>query len=112
MGQVDLNSYKNLYLQTAEEYVNNMSLSYSKLSTNSKDDEAANMVHLSAHSLRSQSQVMGFISVANLCANIEKTSRDIEDGVVQIDDKFIIFLKDSIDKLKLELAKIESRDVA
>jgi|WetSurMetagenome_2_1015567.scaffolds.fasta_scaffold95661_2 chemotaxis protein histidine kinase CheA len=111
MGQTDLNSYKNLYLQTAKEYVNNMFLSYSKLSTNLQDNEAISVIHLSSHSLKSQSQVMGFKNIADLCANIEKTSSDIKDGAVQTDDKFIIFLKDSIDKIQSQLTKIESGDI-
>jgi len=110
MAQTDLSDYKNLYLQTAKEYISNLFSSYSKLSANLQDNEAIKTMHIASHSLKSQSQVMGFMDITVLSGAIEKRSRNILTGVAQVDDKFIIFLKDSIDKLNLELSKIEKRD--
>jgi chemotaxis protein histidine kinase CheA len=106
MAQVDLTDYKNIYLKTAKEYINNMFSSYSKLSVSFHDKEAVNVVHISSHSLKSQSQVMGFTNIVNLCMNMEKNSQDILDGTVKIDEKFVSLLKDTIDRLNLEIAKI------
>jgi len=110
MGQVNLSDYKNIYLQTAKEYINNISLSYSKLSKNSQDSEAINTIHISSHSLKSQSQVMGFTNITNLCADIEKVSSDILNKANSVDDAFMVLLKESIDKLKLEFNLIERGD--
>jgi len=107
MTQINLSDYKNIYSQTAKEYLNNLFSSYSKLIANSQDKEAINTVHISSHSLRSQSQVMGFVSIAEICANIEKISSDVLNGIRRIDDKFMVLLKDSIDELNLKLAQIE-----
>jgi chemotaxis protein histidine kinase CheA len=109
MGQVDLNSYKSLYLQTAKERVDSMSLGCSKLSANVQDMEVISEIYLNSHSLKSQSQVMGFVNISNLCATIERTSKDIKNGAAQADNKFIVFLKDSIEKLNLELSQIEEK---
>ncbi len=107
MGQIDLSHYKNIYLQTAREYVNSMFLSCDKLTNNVSDREAINKVHISSHSLKSQSQVMGFTNIAAISTNIEKTSNDILNGVSQIDNAFLVLLKNSVDELNLELAQIE-----
>ena len=110
MGQVNLSDYKNIYLQTAKEYINKMSLSYSKLSKNSQDNEAINMLHISSHSLKSQSQVMGFTNITNLCADIEKVSNDILNKISLVDGNFMNLLKNSVDKLNLEFNLIEKGD--
>jgi chemotaxis protein histidine kinase CheA len=107
MGQTDLSSYKNVYLQTAKEYLDSIQSGYLKLSVNSQDKEAVNEIHVSAHSLGGQSQVMGFTNIVRLCANIEKVSADILDKAILIDNEFINLLKDTIEKLNLELSRIE-----
>jgi chemotaxis protein histidine kinase CheA len=110
MGQVDLASYKNIYLQTAKEYLGNIQSGYLKLSVNSQDKEALSMVHISSHSLGGQSQIMGFENITVLSGAIEKKSGDILAKVDQADNKFIFLLKDSIHKLNLELLKIKRGD--
>jgi chemotaxis protein histidine kinase CheA len=106
MGKTNLSDYKNIYLQTAREYIANMSSSCLKLSTNSQDKETINVILISSHSLKSQSQVMGFMNITALSGAIEKKSRDILTETTKVDDKFIFFLKNSIEKLNLEIAKI------
>lgn len=112
MGDVNLSDYKNLYLQTAKEYLEKMSVNLDQLSKDILDKEALNNLHIASHSLKSQSQVMGFMDVTALAGAIEKKSRDILVGAAQTDYKFIFFLKDSVDKLNLELSKIEKGDTA
>ena len=90
MVKVDLSGYKNLYLQTAKEYLNKLSVSLDELSRDVSNKEALNNLHIASHSLKSQSQVMGFIDITVLSGAIEKKSRDILVGVAQADDKFII----------------------
>jgi chemotaxis protein histidine kinase CheA len=107
MTPADLSDYKNIYLQTAREYINNLSSACSKLSVNSVDNEIINTIHISSHSLRSQSQVMGFSAVADLSGNVEKASDDILNKVNLVDDKFMNLLKNSVDGLNAELSKVE-----
>lgn len=110
MAQTNLSNYKNLYLQTAKEYIDSLLAGYNKLVSDSQDKDAINNLHIASHSLKSQSQVMGFMDITVLSGAIEKKSRDILFGIAQTDDKFIIFLKDSVNKLNLELSKIEKGD--
>ena len=110
MTPIDLGRYKGIYLKTAKEYINSMFLSCDKLAINASDKEAINNLHISSHSLKSQSQVMGFVDIAAISANIEKISNDILSGVSQIDDKFITFLRKYVDELNLGLVQIEKGD--
>ena len=50
---------------------------------------------------------MGYNDIANICLSIEKTSDDILNKIAQIDGKFIIFLKGSIDKINLSQIRPE-----
>jgi chemotaxis protein histidine kinase CheA len=107
MGQTDLASYKNIYLQTAREYLNNIRSGYSKLSVNLQDKEAISLIHVSAHSLGGQSQIMGYTNIVKFCVNIEKVSGNILDKVSLINNEFVNLLKNSLDELDLELSQIE-----
>jgi chemotaxis protein histidine kinase CheA len=107
MGQPDMSSYKNLYLQTAKEYIGKISISLDKLAGNPSDKEALNDLHISSHSLRGQSQAMGFMNMSNLSVNLETISNDILNGIATIEDNIINILKKSIEELNLELSRIE-----
>jgi chemotaxis protein histidine kinase CheA len=112
MGKINLADYKNLYLKTAMDYVNNISSGFSKLCANIQDSEAINLIHISSHSLKSQSQVMGFADIADLCMKLEKASSDILKGTNQVNDQFIDLLKNSINGLSSKIAQIEKGDAA
>lgn len=98
MGQ-DLSNYKTLYTQTAKEYVNSLLAGCDKLVSDSKNKEAISQIHISSHSLKSQSQVMGFTDIANICLNIEKMSDDALKGIVQLNNENISEIKKSVEKL-------------
>jgi len=112
MAPIDLGSYKSIYLQTAKEYVGNLLSGYLKLTADPYDKEVINNIHISSHSLKSQSQVMGFTDTVAICANIEKISNDILNGIRKIDTEFLTLLKDSVDQINLKLFKIEKTSAA
>ena len=85
----------------------NLSSGYSKLTANLQDNKAINTVHISSHSLKSQSQVMGFTDIANLCFEIEKISKDILGGIRKNDDAFMALLKRTVDELNLGINSIQ-----
>lgn len=111
MTPIDLGSYKIIYFQTAKEYVNNMFESIKKLTQNPKDKNAINNLHIASHSLKSQSQVMGFTEVADASFSIEKTSNDILSGAGKLDEKTLAFLKQAIEEINLRLSQIEKGDI-
>lgn len=112
MTPIDLGSYKSIYLQTAKEYVGKMSVSLDQLSNDNSNKEALNNLYISSHSLKSQSQVMGFINMANLCVIIEKISSGALKAGRQINNDLVNILKESVEKLNLFLSQIEKGDAA
>lgn len=99
MGQINLSDYKNIYLQTAKKYVDKMSVSLDTLSSDLFNKEALNNLHIASHSLKGQSQVMGFTDIANICLNIEKTSDDALKGIIQLNSDNVSEIKKKIEEL-------------
>lgn len=112
MTPIDLGSYKSIYLQTAKEYIGNMFESIKRLADNPKDQDAINNLHIASHSLKSQSQVMGFTDIADACLSIEKTSNDVLNGASLVDDKFLAFTKQYADEINLKIAQIDKGETA
>ena len=105
MAQVNLADYKNIYLQTAKEYLDKMSVSLGQLSNDILNKEALNNLHIASHSLKSQSQVMGFMDIASLCLKIEKVSDDALKGNTQLNFEIVSGIKKSTEKLR-EILKL------
>lgn len=105
MAQVNLADYKNLYLQTAKEYIYKMLVSLDQLSSNTANKDALNNLHISSHSLKSQSQVMGFTDIANICLNIENISNNALQGITQLNNEAILNIKKEVEKLGKMLDK-------
>lgn len=99
MAQTNLSDYKNLYLQTAKEYMNKMSVSLNQLSNDVLNKEALNNLHIASHSLKSQSQVMGFANIANICLDIENESNDALQGITKINNETISEIRREVEKL-------------
>lgn len=106
MATANLANYKTLYLQTAKEYVDKMSTSLDQLLDDVSNNEALNNLHIASHSLKSQSQVMGFMDVANICLSIEKLSDNALKEIVQLSNENISEIKKSVEKLNELLQKI------
>jgi len=112
MEQINLSDYKNIYLKTAKEYIDNILSGHSKLSANAQDKEAIIEIRLSVHSLKGQSQIMGFTNIVNFCEGIEAVLEKILKGVSGVDEEFLSFLKKFIDDINLELNLIEKGNSA
>lgn len=109
MAQVKLSDYKNLYLQTAKENIDNISSSCLKLMENPSEKKEINAIHINSHSLRTKSQVMGFIDIAALAETIEKISDGALKGNVQMNNQIISEIKKSVEKLD-EILKLIQDD--
>lgn len=72
MSDIDLTTYKDLYLTTAYEYLNALDMNLPKLLGKSPDRQLMDTVLIAAHSLKSQSYVMKYITIGQLCALMEK----------------------------------------
>lgn len=67
----NLAQYKDLYIKTATKYVRDLQDGINKLQNNSADPAVIDSMYIAAHSLGSQSLVMGFTSTGQCCRSIE-----------------------------------------
>lgn len=107
MGSINASDYKNLYLETASEYIDNLSQSCSDLEKNPFDKDALNQLHISSHSLRSQSQAMNYTSMSDITWTIEKIAKAALEGRNKINNDLTAVLKEAVVALSLCLSKIE-----
>ncbi|MDP2637959.1 MAG: Hpt domain-containing protein [Candidatus Levybacteria bacterium] len=100
MGQTDLSDYKNLYLQTAKEDSDKILASLDLLSADVLNKKALDDLHIISHSLKSKSQLMGFVDIASTSESIEKISNNALLMNSSLTDKDIIGMKESLKELK------------
>lgn len=82
MGDIDLSQFRALYNQTALEYLKKLEDDLKTLSNNSQDKKSLEEMHIAAHSLKSQSLIMGYTTLAEAAFSLEKTFRHfIESGI-------------------------------
>lgn len=107
MTTADLSSYKKLYLQTAKENCDALLKSYVKISQNSLDKDALKDMYIRAHSLKSESQTMGYYKLAALSGMIEKITKNILDNKIQITESLMVIIKEAIENVQASLLNIE-----
>ncbi len=60
---IDLHEYKQLYLQTSQELLDSIVIGLNDLKNDLNNSASCTEIHRSAHSLKSQSLVMGYIQI-------------------------------------------------
>lgn len=110
MTGVDLSAYKDLYLQTARKYLVDMSAALTALQSDKTKKESIETMYISAHSLKSQSQIMTFALTGALSGTIEFLFRDIREGKAQISDETLQHLQNALQKLTASIDSIEKNN--
>lgn len=103
----DLSSFKNLFLKTAHEYLENLKTGFAALSSDPSNKEIIGEVYISAHSLKSQSWAMGYTQTAALCSIIEMTLREIKEGKKIISKDLLTSLLTALEPLERSIDNIE-----
>lgn len=102
-----LSSYKNLYIETAKVYLHNLEKDIEILSKDPKDNYALQDTYICAHSLKSQSAVMGFIEVETLSQVIERLFHDIRENKIMLTGELLTLLKHALHGLNRSILHIE-----
>lgn len=102
-----LSAYKNLYIETAKVYLTNLSKDLNALTRNHADKYAIQDSYICAHSLKSQSAVMGFSEMEALCQVIERLFHDIHIGNLVLTDELLTLLKHALHGLQRSIIRIE-----
>ena len=99
MSMINFSSYKKLYLQTAGQYRESILKSCHKILQNPKDKNALQNIYISAHSIKSQSQVMGYSKTEQLSGMIEKTVKKILDEKKAVPKDLINSIQEKTEKI-------------
>jgi chemotaxis protein histidine kinase CheA len=105
----DIIKYKNLYLQTARNYLQNMQLNISFLLKEEQADTAVKQVHIDAHSLKSQSQIMGYNHIAKVSEIIENLFNKQENENMQVNKDVLIQIQADLPRVQDSLTEIEKQ---
>jgi chemotaxis protein histidine kinase CheA len=107
----DLSEFKQLYNQTANEYLQKLQNGIVAVKANPTDHDVMKVMHLSAHSLKSQSLVMGYTSIGHLCALLEKTFASVLDQTLTFSDEIISTTEQAITELAVSLKRVTDEGV-
>lgn len=102
MPNNDLSKYKGLYLKTAKEYLAKIDASFEQSLTNPQ--QAVEDLYIDIHSLRGQSNTMGYAAAAKLCGPVEEKLRTMKDtgNFAELE-----ILKSPIERIKAAITDIE-----
>lgn len=104
----DLSAYSALYFKTAKEYLEKLMRGLVALSANEDHTQAIADMYISAHSLKGQSQIMHYETIAQVSGALEAVLREVKEGKRQITPEFVAFCKQAIDSLLIAIVQLES----
>ena len=116
MTNIDLSSFKSLYIQTSREYLNKLQQSLEILLKDPGNSDAINAIHISVHSLTTQAAITGYKNVESLCIIIERTFKKLkEEGgtgrhLPKVPEELLTSLKEAIKSLSECIDSIEKND--
>lgn len=99
--------YKDLYLETAREYIQSLNKNLLILEKSPKDIDATSEIFRSAHSLKSQSGALGFSNTGFLCHVIEDVFYEIKQGKKDLNSNLADLLFKAFDSLESSINSIE-----
>lgn len=105
--QKDLIIYKELFLKTAQENLQNLKDGILKLSQDFRNQEAVEIAYRSAHSLKSEFYAMGYKTTGTLCMIMENIFKKIEEGEIGASKELLDSMQNSLTGLEESLATID-----
>jgi len=72
LSQDDRKTYKDLYIKTATDYVKQLQKDLQQLRVGKETSDIIDSIHRCAHSLRGQSDMMGYPSMKDISSMLEK----------------------------------------
>lgn len=103
---IDLHEYKKLYLQTSQELLSRIQNGVSTLKENPTDMNTLSEVHRAAHSLKSQSLVMGYTQLGLAGRILESLFLNIKEGKVNLHTELTPIVEDALKAMSTSLTGI------
>ncbi len=106
MNPDDVTKFKSLYLQTAWGYLNMLNKSIAFLLKGEQTKEAVESAHLAAHSLKSQSLLMGYVQIGTMQGEMEKIFNDCKEKLTVPDNTTMDIILSGLKKIQTSLLQI------
>jgi len=110
MTQVDLSSYKILFVKTANEYIGKLNSDLQTAINEPGNSEAINNIYISFHSLGSQNLTMTYTSTGNLCRLFENFFHKVKNGESTADSEKLRFVLDTVTRIKESINNVETNN--
>jgi two-component system chemotaxis sensor kinase CheA len=107
---INLASYKPLFLTSARENLLGMKEAVATLIATPQDSQALEELFIKSHSLKGQSMTMGYTGVAKVNLAIEHYTRSIRDGKSHLDPSVLPHIARACEQLSSALLLIEQQD--
>ena len=107
---IDLITYKPLFLTSAKENLLGMQEAVAVLSSNASDHEAIADLFIKSHSLKGQSMTMGYTGIAKVCLAIEHYFRAVRDEQRPFDSTVLPSVAKACEAISTALTGIEQQD--
>ncbi|HSW48180.1 MAG TPA: Hpt domain-containing protein [Candidatus Saccharimonadales bacterium] len=106
MNNEDIIKYKSLYLQTSWGYLNMLRKNIAFLLHGRSATSAVDSAHLAAHSLKSQSILMGYTKIGELCEEMEHIFQESKQNSAVPDEEILKIMLESLKTIQLSLTQI------
>jgi chemotaxis protein histidine kinase CheA len=104
---VDLSSYQDLFIQTAQSYLEKIKSNLDIFLKNAKNKEVVSDLHISVHAIKGQSYVMGYQTLGDMCKELEYIFRAIKEDRLALNPELSKTIKESVQKIDASLQQIK-----
>jgi two-component system chemotaxis sensor kinase CheA len=106
----DLAQYQELYLQTSKELINTMKSQLEVLHTDLSNKTGIDEFHRAAHSLKSQSLVMGYQQLGTVNRQLEAFFKLVQENEISLSEEYISMLKNIINHIEHAIIDIDKSE--
>lgn len=106
----DLAQYRELYLKTSRDLLTEMQTQLTRLTNDQEDAEAIAIFHRTAHSLKSQSLVMGYEQIGNVSRQLEALFLLFKEKELSLNQTYIDMVTTIISHIEHAILDIEKSE--
>jgi len=106
-SQEDQLKYKALYLQTARQYIKDLQDNLTRVSSGNKTEDIIDTLHRDSHSLKGQSEMMGYHAVGSLSLLMEDIFRTKKEKNLVLTPEILTQMLQAVKEIGVCLDEIE-----
>jgi len=107
LTQEDQQKYKAFYLQTARQLLTELQNNLIKLSSGNETEEVLEVLHLTFHSLKGQSEMMEYHAVGSLSRLLEFTFAAKREGKLTLSKEIVKKVEEAVTEIEKCMEEIE-----